>query len=219
MSWTNIPDDALAVDKPIRSVDHLALRDNPIAIAQRATGAPVVQVPQRVFFLITGGHVWNVPANVSAFRVIAQGGGASVGLGLGSNGEDTIVTYAGVTLTAGGGFGVDGGNPAVTDGGVAVNGDINIHGKAGVSALPTIALGGDSQMGKGAVTSTGTSGFRPASGFGSGGVSKGAVGGGGGWLERRFISVGGSVTITVGDAGPMSGSGEAGKPGIVIIEY
>jgi hypothetical protein len=43
MSWTNIPNGNLAVGAPIRSVDQLALRDNPIAIAEGATGAPRIR--------------------------------------------------------------------------------------------------------------------------------------------------------------------------------
>lgn len=39
-TWTNIPDSVLEPGKPARSVDALALRDNPIAIAQGASGAP-----------------------------------------------------------------------------------------------------------------------------------------------------------------------------------
>jgi hypothetical protein len=43
MSWTNIPNGNLAIGAPIRSVDQLALRDNPIAIAEGATGAPRIR--------------------------------------------------------------------------------------------------------------------------------------------------------------------------------
>jgi hypothetical protein len=43
MSWTNIPNGNLAIGAPIRSIDQLALRDNPIAIAEGATGAPRVR--------------------------------------------------------------------------------------------------------------------------------------------------------------------------------
>lgn len=39
-TYTAIPDANLEVDKPIRSVDGLLLRDNPIAITEGATGAP-----------------------------------------------------------------------------------------------------------------------------------------------------------------------------------
>ena len=38
--WTTIPDSSIEPGKPIRSIDGLALRDNPIAIAEGATGAP-----------------------------------------------------------------------------------------------------------------------------------------------------------------------------------
>ena len=42
-NWTTIPDDVLEPGKPIRSVDALALRDNPVAIAAGAANAPRVQ--------------------------------------------------------------------------------------------------------------------------------------------------------------------------------
>jgi hypothetical protein len=39
-TWTTIPDSSLEPGKPIRSIDGLALRDNPVAIAEGAAGAP-----------------------------------------------------------------------------------------------------------------------------------------------------------------------------------
>lgn len=39
-TWTNISDTFLEPGKPVRSVDGLALRDNPIAITEGAAGAP-----------------------------------------------------------------------------------------------------------------------------------------------------------------------------------
>ena len=41
--FTVIPDANLEPDKPARSIDALALRDNPIAIAEGAAGAPRIQ--------------------------------------------------------------------------------------------------------------------------------------------------------------------------------
>lgn len=41
-TWTTIPNSVLETGKPIRAVDGRALRDNPIAIAEGASGAPVV---------------------------------------------------------------------------------------------------------------------------------------------------------------------------------
>lgn len=38
--WTTIPDSSIEPGKPIRSIDGLALRDNPIAISEGALGAP-----------------------------------------------------------------------------------------------------------------------------------------------------------------------------------
>ena len=39
-TWTTIPDSSLEPGKPIRAIDTLALRDNPVAIAEGASGAP-----------------------------------------------------------------------------------------------------------------------------------------------------------------------------------
>lgn len=40
--WTAISDSFLEPGKPVRSVDGLALRDNPIALAEGAPGAPLI---------------------------------------------------------------------------------------------------------------------------------------------------------------------------------
>ena len=42
-SWTEIPNSSLESGAPIRAVDGVAFRDNPIAIAEGATGAPRIQ--------------------------------------------------------------------------------------------------------------------------------------------------------------------------------
>jgi hypothetical protein len=44
-TWTTIPDSSLEPGKPIRSIDALALRDNPVAISEGATNAPRNQLP------------------------------------------------------------------------------------------------------------------------------------------------------------------------------
>jgi hypothetical protein len=44
-TWTTIPTASLEPGAPARSVDALALRDNPIAIAEGASGAPKVRTP------------------------------------------------------------------------------------------------------------------------------------------------------------------------------
>ncbi|MBL3594796.1 hypothetical protein JMM63_04300 [Rhodovulum sulfidophilum] len=42
--WTTIPNDVIEAGKPGRAVDGRALRDNPVAIAEGAPGAPIVSV-------------------------------------------------------------------------------------------------------------------------------------------------------------------------------
>lgn len=42
-TWTEIPNTSIETDKPIRAVDGRALRDNPIAITEGATGAPRIK--------------------------------------------------------------------------------------------------------------------------------------------------------------------------------
>jgi hypothetical protein len=41
-TWTTIPDSSLEPGKPIRAIDGLALRDNPIAISEGQSGAPKI---------------------------------------------------------------------------------------------------------------------------------------------------------------------------------
>ena len=41
--WRDIPNESIEPDAPVRSIDGFALRDNPIAIAEGAPGAPRVQ--------------------------------------------------------------------------------------------------------------------------------------------------------------------------------
>ena len=44
MTWVSIPNASLEVGKPARSIDVVALRDNPIAIANGDAGAPGVEL-------------------------------------------------------------------------------------------------------------------------------------------------------------------------------
>jgi hypothetical protein len=69
-TWTTLPDASLEPGKPIRSIDGLALRDNPIAISEGAVGAPKIQTAA----LITGeqmttANVLNATAAASAGAV------------------------------------------------------------------------------------------------------------------------------------------------------
>lgn len=188
-TWTEIPDSALEPDKPVRSVDALAFRDNPVAIAQRAANAPWVQVPQKVYFTVSG--TWPIPDEVSAWNETIVGGGG--GLNIGDVGGDSSTAYNSLTVTAEGGEGDEGA------GGATINADLGIPGAQGVGTV-----GGESMFGF-------PSGLASV-GFGSGGNG----GSGGGTAYKRRVRVDGmdSVAVVVGAAG----SGQA-RPGLVIIEY
>lgn len=66
--WTNIPDSNIEPGKPIRSIDGLALRDNPIAIAEGAAGAPKIE---------TAGIAVN--ERMTTANVLGRTAGASLG--------------------------------------------------------------------------------------------------------------------------------------------
>lgn len=67
--WTTIPDSSIEPGKPIRSIDGLALRDNPIAITEGASGAPRVLDAALSTTVTAAGTSW----------VLARNAGASVG--------------------------------------------------------------------------------------------------------------------------------------------
>lgn len=77
-TWTNIPDTALEPGKPARSVDALALRDNPVAIAERASGAPWQNIGNISTFENSGS--WLVPKGVYRVIVTCVGGGQGGGI-------------------------------------------------------------------------------------------------------------------------------------------
>lgn len=57
-TFTTLPDASLEPGKPIRSIDGLALRDNPIAITEGAAGAPRVQDAALNATVTTAGKEW-----------------------------------------------------------------------------------------------------------------------------------------------------------------
>lgn len=65
-TWTNITTAALEPGKPVRSVDGLALRDNPIAIAEGAAGAPKVEDAALDGTATSAGTDWVLDRNASA---------------------------------------------------------------------------------------------------------------------------------------------------------
>ena len=71
-TWTNIPDSSIEPGKPIRSIDGIALRDNPIAIAEGAAGAPRIEDAALDTTVTNAGRDW-VLARTAAADVGAVG--------------------------------------------------------------------------------------------------------------------------------------------------
>lgn len=86
-TFTVIPDTVLEPLKPIRSVDGLALRDNPIAIAEGASGAPRIQNAAMDTDSVDNANVVNGTLGAEKFQsgaterdwVLARTSGAAVG--------------------------------------------------------------------------------------------------------------------------------------------
>jgi hypothetical protein len=115
-TWTTISDTVLEPGKPIRSVDALALRDNPVAIAAGASGAPRIVTNAIQDANVTTAKLATNERMTTA-NVLAATAGASVGavgsyafLGIASTFETTAagatragsnLRYAGLGLTSG----------------------------------------------------------------------------------------------------------------------
>ena len=72
-SWTTIADNRLEPGKPARSIDAIALRDNPVAIAENAPNAPKVE---QYYLLITTSTTWTVP-KTGRYQIDIVGGGGN----------------------------------------------------------------------------------------------------------------------------------------------
>lgn len=82
--WTTIPNSSLETGKPIRAVDGRALRDNPIAISEGATGAPKIQPEALDLFYGSGsgtGYILTVTDldNVLAVLLTVRGSTSTTG--------------------------------------------------------------------------------------------------------------------------------------------
>lgn len=84
MAWTTIPDANLEPGKPARSVDAIALRDNPIAIAHGMAGAPRIitaalappEVGDAVILRFFASNAYE--ATTSSLTYVDAGAGATV---------------------------------------------------------------------------------------------------------------------------------------------
>lgn len=88
--WTTITETATDPDAPVTSTLIKALRDNPAAIAEGASGAPRINQPAMGTWLYTAGGVGTM-----AFLAIALPLGSSISHG--STRAGSLLEYAGVT--------------------------------------------------------------------------------------------------------------------------
>ena len=202
MAWTSLPNAGFTPGEPVTQAQGLALRDNPQAIAERGTGAPIVQVPKVDYY--TSGTTWAIPSEVTAFSVVIVGGGGGGGdFGSGNDGADTTFTYDGVTLTAGKGGGGGGASGNAGSAGTATNGDLNLAGIQGSNAENQRIYAPEGMKNYG---------------FGGRGSGGGGPGGSAGAVIMRFDvnAAAPNPTFVVGAGGS---GGDNGKGGIIIITY
>jgi len=193
-AYTTLDSDDLGANKILRAATMSALDSNPVAIAQRGTGAPWLNGIGAITSLTSGSGNWTVPAGVYRIKATAVGGGGGA-----SAGADTTFD----SITGGGGGSQAGG--IVSNGGSASGGDINIPGGGGeqqrnnFAGLDVYGSGGYSavggSVGRGGTYISNTSGLFTAPG-------------GGGTAIKAF-------SVEPGDLLAYS----VGGNGIIIIEY
>ncbi len=223
--WVTIPDSVLEAGDPVRSIDALALRDNPIAITERAAGAPRVKGTLASVQTFTADGTWTKPTGVTLVmvEVIGAGGGGGSGFvnksgggGGGGGGHDralldvTTIATSAITINAAGVGGAVGPNPG-TAGGSSIWSD-------GTNTLTSTGgaggLGGTSPAGGlGGVGGTGTGG--DVNTVGAAGLpGETAANGAGGTGGHSALGAGGIATRVAGAAGVGFGGGGAGGGGV-----
>jgi hypothetical protein len=162
-SWTNIADATLEPGKPIRAIDARALRENPIAIAEGAAGAPKIETAG-----ITDANVTTAKLATNERMTTANVTGATAGASAGAvgtyaflsassprNPDSTLagssLTYAGAlnAISATGGTDPGTGNPSSIDAfsfaagaSTTLSGTWRCMGRISTSASSTAAFGG-----------------------------------------------------------------------------
>ncbi len=234
--WTTIADNVLEAGDPVRSIDALALRDNPIAIAERALGAPGVFGAVKSVQIFTAGGTWTKPAtNVGMVivEVIGGGGGGNSGGSVGGGGggggggyckgilDVTAISSSTITVgAAGAAGGSNGGNSIWSDGTNTFTGNGGVGAQAGGSTFG--GNGGDGGAASGGnLNTSGQSGS-----WGEAAVSDahGGMGGsspyGAGGRGDLTVGVAGGGFGAGGAGGGQSDAGGAGSAGVVVIwEY
>lgn len=208
---------ALGADKIARTATATALYENPIAIAKRGAGAPLVQVPERLYLTSGTSVAWPTYATAVTCYIIGAGGeGATGASASGNDGGDTTLTYNSVTYTANGGSGGSSGYTGGAGGTGTHGGDFATDGNpggAGSASSTGVGVGGVGPMFGAGSYGAGGEGLVSSSNAGSGGGS-------GQLVIKRLVKVDGANTITYAiGVGGTGGSAPNGKPGLIVIEY
>ena len=131
-NWTTIPDGNIDAGSPLRDVDLMALRDNPVAIAERANGAPWQNIGNIV--TLTGNGTWTVPVGVYRLIVTCVGGGQGGGIAQMAEGSGGVwTTGSNGRSSSFGSVVASGGNGTSMSGLVSNNGGrgVGLHGMGG----------------------------------------------------------------------------------------
>ena len=216
-SWTDIPDSDLDPEQPITSTLAVAWRNNPIALAERASGAPWLN-GVGASEILTGSGTWTVPAEVYRVRVIriGAGGGGGSAQGVqdsdgaivngndGADGGDTSFGALSPAVGGAGGYGAGTGqagkNGAILRGGNHGMGAAGYYGGSPDFSAPNLSNGTDGTAG---VMEISVISVTPGSDYT---YACGARGAGG-------SAVATGINDTTGPAG-----GDAGN-GVIILEY
>jgi hypothetical protein len=218
-SWTNLTDAILGIGKPLTYVIARAWRDNAIAIAEGAVGAPRVVVPTAISTAETntqktlvpdgaGGVAWALsPAAPNVVLLFTASGTATIPTG--TRIKLTVIGGGGTALSGGGG--TAGSDSTATDGTTTVtagyggnNGAGNGSSSGGTGyTIPTIGGGG----------SFGGPGPFGSYGRGLNGTASTNTGGGNSGQARvvSMVMASGTLTVTIGTTGANNGA--------VIVEY
>ena len=193
-AYTTLDSDDLGVNKILRAATMSALDSNPVAIAQRGTGAPWLNGIGAITSITSGSGNYTVPDGVYRIKASIVGGGGGGGSAW-AGGDGGSATF-GVLTGGGGGGGVPGGSAGA--GGSSSGGTLNIPGIAG-----------------------GTPVYLGTYGAGGAGHDGGGNGGSGGaCIAVVSCEPGDLIAYSVGAPGSGgSGGGQAGKAGIIILEY
>lgn len=197
-AYTTLDSDDLGANKILRAATMSALDSNPVAIAQRGTGAPWLNGIGAIEAITSGSGNYTVPDGVYRIKASIVGGGGGGGADFAGFGGGST-TFGG--LTGGGGSGGSSSGTAGA-GGSSSGGALNISGNTG--GVPVYL------------------GRYGAGGAGNGGGGSG--GSGGACIAVLSCEPGDLIAYSVGASGAGgfgggSGDGVAGQAGIIILEY